>query len=341
MSSRRNDNLATSLLDRKYTRAAARVLRLTTNAVNSPVLSSRLLELEEQAARLASSSQQFSRGQAIFRALDADLRDELGRIAEVIRLDAAGVQMSGIEAAQQLRLPFGVNDALLNRFGVQWNRIDPNAVARVVDLTGSEAWAAELAQYGPRVADTVSNIALRGIIEGRNPLAIARDIRRAVEILPTAHANNLMRTLQLESYRSAQLVNERTNARLLSHKVRIEVLDSRTCLACWSLHGQIMEIGQPLLEHHQGRATTVLVVKGQQLDIETGPDRFERMLREDQRGQLSDGDRFVLDTMHSRRPGAMGALESGAVDLGEFVQPYQDDVFGDMIREKSLGRVLA
>jgi hypothetical protein len=85
-----------------------------------------------------------------------------------------------------------VSDQQLQVLGVQWNTPDPDAIARIAEYTTRPAWQAQLDQYAKGAAQTVQDTALRNIVEGRNPLTVAREVRRMVEGLPARQANNFI-----------------------------------------------------------------------------------------------------------------------------------------------------
>ncbi|MEQ9027558.1 MAG: phage minor head protein [Aggregatilineales bacterium] len=325
----RVSDLIRNLLDRGYTQATSAVVNALGRSVSSGIVAQRLNELEAEAGRLAEAGERLDVNNPVVRALLADLEPRLRANGLLIDGAAGDLQNSGVNSAgqitRQLALP-GMSDEALARIGVQWNRPDPEAVNALVGYVDSDAWAAELARYPELVISTVRNQAVRGIVEGWSPLRTAREIRRMAEGVTRAQAETLMRTLQLQSYRTAAAVHQQANAGILTEQIRIAALDNRTCLACIGLHGTRLPIGERVNDHHNGRCTSIAVVRGRPREVQTGEDWFNAQ-PEARRVQIAGRANFE-------------AMQAGRVQLRDFAQTYDDPVFGEMIREASLKGIL-
>jgi hypothetical protein len=240
-------------------------------------------------------------------------------------------------AQRQLALP-GLTNAQLAQIGIRWNVPRPDQIARLVAYSQSPAWGELLNQYQSDVLGIVTNQAIVGIVNGWSPLRIAREIRRKTEALPAHQANNLMRTLQLTSSRDAAAIHQQANLAICDQIIRIAALDQRTCLSCVAQHGQVIwdsqtDVNAPIPrvnDHHSGRCTSVMKVKGRPLAIVPGPQWFSGLSPERQAQQASFAD----------SPAKYAAYQSGRVTLADFVQPYSDPTFGPMLREASLSGIL-
>lgn len=318
--------LINGLLDRDFNRTVAPVLRAIASTSKSGIVAQRLKQIDEEAADLMSKGQKLTPDNPVLRALLADLEIEMRRNAARIDGIAPDLQQAAGQAAgrvqRQLALPFDAERLL----GVSWNIPDPEAVAQLVDFVGSEAWRDLLDGYPKNIANTVGNQAIRGIVEGWSPLKTARQIRHIAEGLPVAQANTMARTLQLTSYRTATAVHQQANADILDGAIRIATLDDRTCLSCIALHGTLLEVGERVDDHHNGRCTSVPVVKGTQRTTRTGTEWFESLPENRQRVIAG--------------PAKFDALKRGDARLNEFVGEYDDAVFGRMLGERSLKSVL-
>ncbi len=332
----RIDNLISGLLNSGYTETAGPVLEAIGSSTDSGRIAQRLDELDEEAQRLAELGLKIEPDNPVLRALTADLAPVLDKDAALIGGSSGAVQENGIASAEiltrQLALP-GFDDLLLDSLGVIWNVPDPQAVNALVGYVQSEAWVAELAAYGPDVIDVINNQAIIGIVNGQGARRTSAIIRRMTENLPAATADNLMRTLQIQSYQTATAANQLANSHILVGQIRIEALDDRTCLACIRLHGSELPLGEKVVDHHQGRGTAISIVgeipgltELRPREVVTGPQWFASL----------DKDRQRRIAGHAN----FEALEAGRVSLDDFVDPYQDDVFGDMLRETSLSKVL-
>lgn len=331
-------DLVNRLLDRAYDQAAEPVLQAIASSTNSGIIAQRLDELTAEAARLAEAGQRLTPDNPILRALLADLETTLNRDAANIGAASPSVQSSGADAAgviqRQLALG-GTTDAQLARLGVRWNSPDPEAVARLIGYARSDPWRAELTKYGPDIVGIVFNQAVQGIALGWSPLRSAREVRRITENFPAHQANNLLRTLQLTSYRDSTALHQNANRAIAQQVIRIAARDVRTCLSCIAQLGDVIWDSErdggtapvPRVDdHHSGRCTGVIIVKGFARTVQTGVDWFNSLPPERQAQQTS----------LARSPGKLDALREGRVTLRDFIHEYKDDTFGRMLRESSL-----
>lgn len=335
-------DLIAGLLDRGYNQVAQPVLNAVARSTSSGIVQQRLTELDTEVARLTTAGDPLRPDNPVLRALLADLEDTLRADARLIDGAAEAVQSSGSAAAgrvqRQLALP-GMTDAQIARLGIRWNSPDPEAVARLVQYSGSDAWANLLARYGDDVLSVVTNQAVRGVALGWGPLRSAGEIRRLTEAFPAHVANNLLRTLQLTSYRDATAVHQQENLAICQQIIRIAALDARTCLSCIAQHGDVIwdaevDATAPVPrvnDHHSGRCTSVMRVKGRPpLNIQSGEEWFASLPPERQAQQAS----------FAASPGKLQAYRDGRVGLRDFVHPYNDRAFGPMVRESSLSAAL-
>lgn len=331
------EGLLERVLDRGYNGVATRVLRAVAGSVTGGQVGRDLDVLEAEARRLDEAGERLTvenpAVRAVLGSLDLAMRDNVVRLR-----DAGGeLQTVGIEAARtlsrQLALP-GMSDEQLRALGIGWVEPDVESVARLVELVDSEAFGDALAGLSEDVVGVVRNQAIRGVIYGWSPLRISQEMRRLVRDYPQVMADTMMRTLQLESYRSGTAVYQNANSGIIRRVIRVEVLDNRICLACTALHGTVVwdgeaNAGQPIpkiSEHRNGRGTTIVETVVRPVTIETGVDWFARQ-PEARRRALAGG-------------AAFNALEDGAVQLSDFVVDETDPLFGAMIREDSLRGIL-
>jgi len=323
-------DLLTRMIDRQYVQETAAVIRAIGNGSTSGLMAQRLKELDAEAARLAKLGERLTADNPVVRALLADFETTMQANSALVNGAAGAVQQSGVNAAgvvtRQLALP-GYSDVMLRAMGVQWNVPNPEAVARLVQYTNSDAWAELLAKYGNGVVQQVQLAAVRGMINGWGPLQSARELRRLVEGLPGYQANALLRTLQLTALRDAQVAHRVANRHIIQYQIRVAALDGRCCLACLALHGKEMALDERVDDHWNGRCTSI--VKARWLDapdVQSGEAWFAARSEAEQRAQMGDA--------------AFEAWKAGKVDLRDFAQSTSDPVFGGMIREASLQGLL-
>ena len=299
-------------------------------------------ELDNEVARLvAAGGKRLPPDNAALRALVGDLEAVMRGNALRVGGAAEGLQGSGISAAPQVQraaASAGLTPNLAAQVRAAWNVPDAEAVARVVQYAGSSAWESQLAAFGRDVPQTIADQAVRGIAQGWGPKRTATRVRELVENLPAHQASTLMRTMQLTSYRDATAVNQQANRAIARRVVRIATLDQRTCLSCISAHGEVLWDGvgdapiRRVNDHHNGRCTSVVIVKGRNTAIRSGEDWFNGLPRA-QRDNLAALKKFAGQ--------AAARWQRGDVTLRDFRQPYKDKVFGQMLNESSLTDALA
>lgn len=322
-------DLVNQLLDNGYARDAGAVVDAITKRVSTGIISQRLSELNAEASRLASDGKKLSPDNAVLRALQADLSTVLdANVADIDRVAPTLKQAANNAAAILTRtLALGdTTDEQLATAGVRWNVPDPQAVLSLIGYSDSSAWQEELSRYTNINLQALQDIAIRGIVNGYGPLRVAEQIKDVAQSIPVYQANTLMRTLQLQSYRDATAVNQLANQDIISTVIRIATLDNRTCLACIALHGTELRVGERVNDHHNGRCTSIAVIKGRTINVQNGVDWFN--------SQSADRKRTIAGEANYK------ALSSGAVSLSDFVVATDDRVFGEMVNEASLKGIL-
>jgi uncharacterized protein YaaQ len=324
-------DLAASLLDRPFERSAALGARAyAADFEDDGVVARALRDFEAEAARLAALGEQMTANNTVFRGLVGAVDEAMTRQRAALEARAQTIQEDAAAAAgsyaRQTVLP-GFTDGQLGLIGVGWNRPDPEAIIRAAGYTLNPTWTAELDAYQTGVSDAVRDAVLRGIAAGKGNRAIARQVRDIVTGMPLYRANTLARTLQLESFRGATTANYLANAGILEpYAIRIAALDQRTCMCCVSLHGSRVPLNQKLRGHHNCRCTTVASLRGRERVVRSGADWFNSLSPAQQQEKMGAA--------------AYTAYRAGAITLNDFVQPYQDRVFGPMLREASLKGML-
>lgn len=333
------EDLLVGLLDKGYNSTAGRTVEAVTFSYNDPngLIQRRLAELDAEAARLAAEGKALDAGNPVVRAVLADVEAVTRRNAGRIDGVAGDVAQQGIDVSANLtrQLTFGgTTNAQLNAVGITWRQPDPEAINALVGYVDNPAFAEALTGYSDDVVRTVSNQIIRGVVDGWSPLRIAREVRRITETYPSAAANTLLRTLQLESYRTGTAAHQNANRDVIRRVIRVEILDDRTCLCCWSLHGTVVwdgerDAGMPIpriSEHYNGRGTTITEVIGRRRSVRTGVDIWNGLPASRRRGIAGDA--------------AFNAMEAGAVRLEDFAGETTDPLFGDMVEERSLRGIL-
>ena len=338
----RNETVAQTirrLLDGGYESVAGRVLESVTRSVNADgsIIQTRLGELEEEATRLAADGRRLRPDNAVVRALVADLGDVMrrnaGRVDGVVDELVLDAVTNAGTITRQLALP-GFDPVRLAAAGITWNEPDGEAVAQLVSFVDSPVWGEELARLGASVPERVRQQVIAGFAQGFTPARMATLLRQTVENLPRYEADRIMRTTQLQSYRSATAVHQNANVGIIDKVTRMAALDSRTCLACISLSGTVIwdrerDAGTPIPridDHYNGRCTSVTSVAGIERNIPDGETWFNGLSEAQQRAQMGHAN--------------YEAWRDGAVALRDFVGVRDDPVFGEMVIQNSLKGIL-
>lgn len=323
-------SLLNRLIDGGYTQAVTPVARALADGRAS--IEPRLQELQREAERLAAAGERLTPNNAVVVALQADLQAALDRTRRVIDDSAAGLVNNAAntahEVARQLPLSFVAPQWEMQaaRTLVGWNRPSAEAINRIATITSGPAWDSALEKYGQQVQVPIKNTLLRGFVFGTNPLTVARELRRAAEVLPASYAQTLTRTTYLTGYRQATAASQAANADIAEYAIRVAALDARVCLACILLHGTRLEIGEAVADHWNGRCTSVTKLRGIPLSMETGEEWFT--------GQPADIQVRVMG------PGAYDAWQRGSVQLPQFVRYHTDELFGPQVNVASLSSLL-
>ena len=334
-------NAVRRLVEQRYEDEAVSVIRAISATVERGEVQRRLADLDEALAENDVRSFQ-PKTDALFSAFDSSMR-ETGRL-----LEGAGPGLQAAAAGQaDAVIRMGQRNAdprLYARFNEEWTTPDPEALRAGLDFT--DRWDSEIAYLVGRNTEIVRNIAIRGQAEGLHPVVVARQLREMIQGLPVASANNIMRTLFLESSRKAQALSYERNADVIERVIRIEALDDRTCMACIALHGSVhWERGEnaiaylpipPIDEHHQGRGTTVAELRNYPMEIETGEEWFRR--------QPPDKQQRIIEVNYSRKQatepdGLLARIQSGEVVFSQFVGEYRSPVYGRMVRQATLSEI--
>lgn len=232
---------------------------------------------------------------------------------------------------------------LLYAKGIAWNIPDLTYFTdqAAISFIDTAEWITKMQKWGVGYADLTRQTIIDGISNGWNPYEIARVMRIHAINIPGSAADNLMRTLQMTAYREASLAMEQINGKFIQKKIRIAMLDNRTCLTCIALHGTELKPGQRIDDHYRGRCSEYYVTVGGELPaimqadstpgnrkfvpFQTGEQWFNSLPLERQRQQMS----FL------KSPGKWNAFQSGT-PLSSFIGEYNDSVFGRQVVENSL-----
>lgn len=265
------------------------------------------------------------RGLKTYRDLIERIEAEMQGFAIIAKDEAAALTEKMIKPAVDAALSDTATQApgFAAELTANFLRPDPAALERLVGYVDSAAMRAKFAKFGEAAGQDFADKMLTMVAQGKNPRFIANMIAGWNNI-PAAWAENMTRTTQLYSYRTATHAAYLVNDHLYEGWMWRAALDVRTCMSCVSRHGQIYKTTQTLTDHHRGRCAPIPVLKGStwQNDVIAGRDWYGSLPTDVQRQMAGD----LMWT----------AMREGDVGWDDISRPYQDDVFGKMLREASV-----
>lgn len=273
---------------------------------------------------------------SLYRSLLDQIEVEIGRFAIIAENDigegaraAIALALADSERLVQLALP-GLNAAEVKAI---WNRMVPEQVETLIGfLQPDSPLYVNLQRLGPDVAALVVGKLSMGIILGYNPRKIAREIANATGQGLTWSLNTA-RTANLWAYREASRANYIANSHVVKGWIWFAQLgDKRTCMSCVAMHGSVHSLDEPLNDHHAGRCTMLPeTVSYRDLGIDV-PDDLPAIQKGEEwfRGLSAAQQRALMG------PSVYAAWRANEFQFGQLSQPYENDVYGQMLREASL-----
>jgi SPP1 gp7 family putative phage head morphogenesis protein len=221
---------------------------------------------------------------------------------------------------------------------VEFRPPSPNVPAAVVGISGDGGpLAAVLVENAGKAAALARQELVIGVIRGKGPREIARNVSRASGI---AYNRSLLiaRTESIRAYRTTTLDGFQQNPSVVQAWAWQCTFDVRTCAACWAMSGTIHSTDESLNSHPGCRCSMLPQtaswadlgfpgIEDTQYKPPLGTDVFDRLPASDQRKILG--------------PGKYAAYADGRITLPDLVQPTRSARWGPGRREKSLRAALA
>ena len=177
---------------------------------------------------------------------------------------------------------------------------------------------------GPEVSQGMRDALTTALATGMGPRETARLMRRQFGVGLT-RALRISRTEQLRAYREASRRNYEANSDIIDGWIWLAACDSRTCAACWAMHGRKFDVKEKPANHVQCRCVMVPSVKGFKSTIVPGAELFKEAPVATQRGALgATGYRWYAD---------------GRVKLNDFLGVRTSRQWGRQVRVRPLARV--
>lgn len=260
-----------------------------------------------------------------------------GRQATEIIADSqrAGVSLVNAHTAKLVELSYGSQIGA----GVagQMVGLSPDAIRAYVGFASNNKPLGNLLDtLAPDAVQKVKDTLAYGITRGSNPRVIAQEFRKAASV-PLDRALTISRTETMRAYRSASLEEFRANSDVIRGWVWVSELSTRTCPACFAMHGTEHTNDESLDGHPRCRCTMApKTVSARELGFdvpdtrptfESGGDVFARLSAQEQRSILG--------------PGKYDAYRDGRIQLSDTVKRDHSREWGSSRREASLTDALA
>lgn len=255
----------------------------------------------------------------LLRTVDAEISD----FSVILRNEMADAQTQAIETglrgARQLALGM-VSDRAAEVIAGVWVQPRPEAIVQLSNYLARDAMQQKLSVFGERAAQSIGDLVLSLSAQGKSPGFIAGRLQMWTGT-PYVWAETMTRTVTNYSARSAAHAAYASNPRIVQGWVWLSAKDDRTCISCWSRDGQRYSNDQVLNDHHRGRCTAAPIVIGSTVfdDYVPGRERIEQMSEARQRQLFSNNELFDL-------------WKRGRAGWDDLSRPYQDDVYGEMLR---------
>lgn len=269
------------------------------------------------------------------RQVEAEIR-QLAAFAEerIVREQLHAIDSAQREAEQLILAGLGERPP---DFWVTFARVPTQALANMVGFLGDGSPLRELLDtLGPEASAGVRRELIAGIAAGQGPAEIARRVRKTVGMSLT-RALRISRTETLRCYREAAHQTYRANRDVLRGWIWHSALGTRTCVACWAMHGTEHDVDERLDDHINGRCAAIPLTKGwaelgfeglpeTRVSVPLGTALFDQLPADQQEKILGKA--------------ALGEYREGRVTLGDFVQRTTSARWGTMRSARSLTSAL-
>ena len=193
-----------------------------------------------------------------------------------------------------------------------------------------------LDELGPEASASIRKALIAGVATGQNPRVIAQQMKQALGG-NLVRALTIARTEVLRAYRESSRRTYQANSDVIKGWIWHSALGTRTCPACWAMHGTFHRLDERLDDHVNGRCSAIPVTKTwkelgfkdvpeTQVQVGKGTDLFEK---------LSDADKEKI-----LGKAGFQAYKVGAVKLEDFVGRKVSREWGTMRYTRSLRDIL-
>jgi len=189
-------------------------------------------------------------------------------------------------------------------------------------LIGRTQNGSTLARFFNRLKEPVRQAAkdqlIEGFSSGESAAAIAKRLNDVTNV-GKVRALTIARTETNEAYRAAS--REFLQQADVKRYVWMAVLDARTCVICWNLHGRIFSSDKKVFSHPNCRCTLIPFTNGR--NIATGAEKFAKLDQGFQK-QILGQKRFDLYRSGSELSSFVGSKEDREFGQRHFIRPLSD-----------------
>lgn len=209
------------------------------------------------------------RYQSLIRQTKAEIANYSRGVDGFIRARQQGAVQLGQDHASELiqraaeisfaRLPTGAIQELVGVLE------DGSPLSKVLDRLGGEA------------AGQIRTDLIAGLGSGHGAAKIGRALRASID-MPRWKALQIARTETMRAYRQSSLATYAENSDVLDGWIWTSTLSTRTCAACWSLHGTFFPLSKQFFPAHVScRCTSIPSVKGVKTNVQVGSVAFAEL----------------------------------------------------------------
>jgi SPP1 gp7 family putative phage head morphogenesis protein len=235
----------------------------------------------------------------------------------------------GLQGSLETVQAYFTNPRTQAAIGARWDMLAAESVETMLGYTAADSplRQALVGRLGETVAARVSDALVQGIALGINPRDVANIMRRELG-LGLTWSLTTARTAMISAYRDSARINYMANSDVVSGWKWQAALDDRTCMSCWSQHGSVHAVNEPLQSHHNCRCTMIPIVPlAAQLgikppDVPPGEELFKGLSEAEQRRLMG--------------PGMYDAWREGRFSFSDLSVPYEDKIYGTMSRVATL-----
>jgi len=201
-------------------------------------------------------------------------------------LQGNAIQFAGTTAADLILS----TAADVGAIGITFDRLSVEATENIVAIARAGQPLQNLLELNyPTAVNAISDRLIAGVALGVNPRDVARDIMKNQLSQAYRHTVLVARDQHLRAYRTATQQAYQSSGVVRRYR-RLAAKNSRTCLACLALDGEIFDLNELMPLHPQDRCTMLpILAEFSPVNFQTGAAWFKRQPAAFQRKALGPG----------------------------------------------------